>query len=358
VIFDKNGLDYLEPYLSDINFFILPTRGESINLYILLKSFAKLNFWRTNSFDQYVAVYIEFIAPKAVITFTDNDQRFYNISRNCPGVKTIMIQNGVRSISGDVFDSLKYSENFRVDYILSMNSAFGEKYLEYMEGEVIPIGSFKNNLYKKSSQIKCGQVLFISQWHPEPLDGTPIYTENDGTRIMYEEFFKVDTAVLELLSKWCSLNSKQLTILGRSLESQECEGLYFSKLLPVGTFQYLPKNSHLSNYDLLDQSEIVVFIDSTLGYESIARGNRTAGFAWRADSYGRQLVRFGWPLELESEGQFWSNKLNETRFQNIMDYLNGISDTEWNDSLKKHQKKLMEYDPDNSIFKNLLKDIF
>jgi surface carbohydrate biosynthesis protein len=357
IIYDRNGSELLEPYLMGRTHVTFSTRGESINLYILLKSIIKFNFWNLNSFDSYITSYIKCVTPKVVITFTDNDSRFYLISKQFPNVKTIMIQNGVRGISGDVFDHLEHSDKFRVDFILSVNVSVGEKYLEYMEGEVIPIGSLKNNLCEKVNRVEEDRVLFISQWAEKPLDSSVLYFENDGTPIKYEEFFSVDRVVLDLLQKWCDRNSKQLVILGRDQETHNDEFQYYSNLLPVNSFKFLPKIDSLSNYRELDKSKIVVFVDSTLGFESIGRANRTASFAWRKLSNGRQLVRFGWPLELEQEGVFWSSEVSESNFNKIMDYLNTASNSEWKNVVEKYQKMHMEYDPGNSILSNLLKNL-
>ena len=357
IIYDRNGSELIEPYLMGKSHVAFSTRGESINLYILLKSLLNLNFWNLNLFGTYITTYIEYVVPKVVITFTDNDSRFYLISKQFPSVKTIIIQNGLRGISGDVFGHLKHSDKFRVDYILSMNASVGQKYLEYMEGEVIPIGSFKNNMCEKVSRIEEDQVLFISQWAEKPLDSSVLYFENDGTPIKYEEFFSVDRLVLNLLQKWCDRNSKQLVVLGREQETNKDEFQYYFNLLPVNSFKFLPKIDSLSNYQELDKSKIVVFIDSTLGFESIGRANRTASFAWRKSSDGRQLVTFGWPLELEPEGVFWSSNISESNFNKIMDYLNTVSESEWENVIEKYQKMHMEYDPDNSLLRNLLENL-
>lgn len=357
IIYDRNGSELLEPYLMGKTHVTFSTRGESINLYIFLKSIVKLNFWNLNSFNSYITTYVQCVDPKVVITFTDNDSRFYLISKKFPSVKTIMIQNGARGISGDVFDYLEHSDKFRVDFILSMNVSAGEKYLEYMEGEVIPIGSFRNNVCEKVSRIEEDQVLFISQWAEKPLDSSVFYFENDGTPIKYEEFFLVDRLVLNLLQKWCDRNSKQLVVLGREQETNKDEFQYYFNLLPVNSFKFLPKIDSLSNYQELDKSKIVVFVDSTLGFESIGRANRTASFNWRKSSDGRQLVRFGWPLELEPEGVFWSSNISESNFNKIMDYLNTVSESEWENVIERYQKMHMEHDPGNSVLRNLLKNL-
>jgi surface carbohydrate biosynthesis protein len=354
VVYDLNGIEILKPYLLDKSFTALPTRGESINLYIIFKCITQLSFWRANSFKIYISTYISQVEPKVVITFTDTDKNFYTISKQFPDVKTIMIQNGFRSISGDIFDSLEFSETFRVDYILSMNEATGAKYLDFMEGEVISIGSFKNNICRISNQVSNGCIMFVSQWQPKPAKSSVLYIENDGTPVTYNDFMMVDQLVMVMLSKWCTLNAKELIIVGRANEFEHDELQYYLNFLPAGSFKYFSKIDSFSNYRLLDEAEIVVFIDSTLGYEAIGRSKRAASFSWRKAANERQHTPFAWPLILEPEGVFWSNTLSEERFNQIMNYLLTASNTEWEISLNKYQKKIMEYDPDNSIFISLL----
>jgi len=354
VVYDLNGIEILKPYLSDKSFVALPTRGESINLYVIFKCITQLSFWRTNSFKIYISTYISQVEPKVVITFSDNDKNFYTISKQFPDVKTIMIQNGFRSSSGDIFDSLEFSETFRIDYILSMNAAIGAKYLDFMEGEFISIGSFKNNMCCKLSQFSNGYIMFVSQWQPKPVNSSVLYIENDGTPVTYDDFMMVDQIVMDMLNKWCTLNAKELIIAGRAKEFEPEELQYYLNFLPAGSFKYFPKIDLFSNYRLMDEAEIVVFIDSTLGYEAIGRSKRSASFSWRKTANERQFMTFGWPLILEPEGAFWSNTLSEERFNQIMNYLKNASDIDWEITLNRHRKEIMEYDPNNSIFVNLL----
>ena len=98
----------------------------------------------------------------------------------------------------------------------------------------------------------------------------------------------------------------------------------------------------------------MVFIDSTLGYESICRGKKTAALSCRGASLLSVSANFGWPTELPNNGPFWTNDQDETQFQRVMDYLNTVSDQEWEQTCQKYTNKLMDFDPGNTRFVALL----
>ena len=99
LIYDNIKLDMLDQFLSRHDYEILNLRTE-INLFILLKCLIKFKIKRK----YYIIEYINFVDPRIIITFTDNDIFFYKIKNYCKNkVCTIAIQNGYRSISKDLF---------------------------------------------------------------------------------------------------------------------------------------------------------------------------------------------------------------------------------------------------------------
>ena len=80
---------------------ILFTRFEKINIFILIKSFLKLKF----SYFDYLQTYIDYVNPKLLITFNDNNLKFYKL--NCRNGKKIFIQQGKRSEIKDIFSEIK-----------------------------------------------------------------------------------------------------------------------------------------------------------------------------------------------------------------------------------------------------------
>lgn len=106
---------------------------------------------------------------------------------------------------------------------------------------------------------------------------------------------------------------------------------------------------------MVDQAQVIVGIDSTLLYESIARGNRTAFFTLR-NAFDPSR-KFAWPADYPESGPFWTNKMDVSEFERVMDYITQVSDEDWEAARLKYVKDLMEYDPGNSQFISLMKEL-
>jgi surface carbohydrate biosynthesis protein len=357
LIYDSCGADNILPYLTNYSTSILHLRGENINFPCFLRAIFKSTFWNGNPIQAYAETFIYAVSPKVIITFIDNNICFYEISKRYTFGKTIFIQNGSRSMSGDVIESLVISNKYHVDYMLVHGSAIGNLYLKYISGKSINIGSLKNNEVKKENNINKGVILFVSQWHKEPDIGSAFYIEADGTPVYWNAFFKADVMVLEFLDKWCVENNKKLLICGRELANPDSEKLFFANRLKICDWEYVKRANNHSAYKLVDTAEIVVFIDSTLGYESIARGKKTASFSCRMSDSRSNFNVFGWPAQLPNNGPFWTNEQNDIEFQRIMSYLNNLNCNDWEKVLQHYKSKIMDFDPGNTRLVALLEDL-
>jgi surface carbohydrate biosynthesis protein len=357
LIYDASGAEILMPYLTNYSVVVMSVRGESINLPCLLQAMLKSAFWKGKPFNAYAEAFIDAVSPKVVITFIDNNVAFYEISKRFPTIKTIFIQNGCRGESGDIFDGLVKSNKYHVDYMLVHGAAIGNHYLKYVSGQSIAIGSVKNNAVIKQFTVTKDKVLFISQWQSEPEGGATLYTEADGTPIYWKEFYEAEVKVLEFLDKWCVENNKRLQICGCQKDNDGPEKHFYADRLNRCEWKYIPKTDNYSSYKLIDDAEIVVFIDSTLGYESIARGKKSAGFSCRMAGTRPQLYVFGWPADIPNNGPFWTSDQNEVEFQRVMDYLNTVYSGDWAQTRQHYASELMEFDPGNTRFVALLNQL-
>jgi surface carbohydrate biosynthesis protein len=121
-------------------------------------------------------------------------------------------------------------------------------------------------------------------------------------------------------------------------------------LLQSFSFEFSPRNSPTASYVSLDQSEIIVFTSSSLGYESLARGKKTAALMLDAEVLEAEALKFGWPAKLPDEGPFWTHQLSEQRLREIMDFLRTAKDHEWNQIRTEAIKDVIYFDPGNSQF--------
>ncbi len=349
VIYDASGMENLEPYLAAYSVEVISLRSESVNMPCLFRAILKLNFWNGKPIESYTDAFIEFASPKVVITYIDNNPAFYTISNRFPYLKTVFLQNGVRGGKGDVFNYLKQSDKYHVDYMLVFAASFGKAYKKYITGEVKVIGSFKNNHIKMGAEESDGSILFLSQYRKKPNNNQPLIINQNGSAVHWDKFYEAEVRVLGFLSKWCVENNKLLRIAGAfMLDEQSGERDLFAEHLNKCMWEYSPKVGSDSSYKLVDVAEIVVFIDSALGFESIGRGKKTAGLSCRATILNDESLNFGWPADLSNNGAFWTNDVDEIQFQRVMNYLSMVSNEEWELTRQIYSNELMEFDAGNT----------
>ena len=110
LIYDANLIHTLDDYIKEWRPTTLYVRGESLNIYVLLRSFFRKGFvngrfgysrkWifpeLRGLFQNYVDEYIELVKPSLIITLVDNNPIFYTISSRHEQIKTLFIQNATR----------------------------------------------------------------------------------------------------------------------------------------------------------------------------------------------------------------------------------------------------------------------
>jgi len=354
LIYDVCGSDVLQPYLENYRVTKMAVRGESINMPSMACAILSSEFWKGRHRNAYVESFVKLASPKIVITFIDNDEGFYRISKSCSFVKTIFLQNGTRGESGDIFSRLTRSDKYHVDYMLVHGEAIGLHYSKYLSGQFISIGCLKNNSVASLNEFDADTVLFVSQLSSKPLSGKVLYFEHDGSPVYCDQFYAAELKILNFLDKWCAKNNKKLRICGREQHDYVSEKQFYAEQLTSCVWEYIPRVDNFSSYRLVDNAEIVVFVDSTVGYESIGRGKKTAAFSCRGQSIFSKAANFGWPLDLPNNGPFWTNDQDESQFQRIMDYLSVVNDEDWEKARLSASRQLIDFNPGNTRFIRLL----
>ena len=205
LIFDSVGSDDLLTVFHDLETTVLPVRGERIFLPIVALSFVSSRAFRLGIKSTYILRCIEWTKTTLVITHIDNRREFYELSKRLgSAVKTAFVQNGTRGISADIFEILRPSPRYRVDYMFVFSKAVGQLYAENIEGRFIPVGAVRNNaiapvLNSRGVNVTKREVVFISQWIKPSSSGPFLERSN----ISWDEFYAAERFVLPLLSNWC-----------------------------------------------------------------------------------------------------------------------------------------------------------
>ena len=354
LLYFKTGAEVISSYFEPNEFQVLDLRESEVNFAIAIRCLLT----RDLSSDSYAREFIKAAKPKLILTFIDNFPPYYLLKNEFPEIIVWLIQNGVRSDQGDLFGLLKATSprsNYKVDKMYVFGTAIGKKYLDYISGETVVHGSLKNNLVPISPPKK-NTVAYISTYRPGQKRSFVVPESRPEQPITYQQIVTRRETVVLWLAEYCTENQLQLKIVGKD-ENPKGEESYYRSLLQNCKFEFVAREMTSSSYEAIDSSEIVVFTSSTLGYESLARGKRTAALMLDARIIGSEALRFGWPAELQDDGPFWTHQLSEARLREIMDFLREVDDAEWDKIRTQTIKDVIVFDPDNSKFRESVDQI-
>ena len=356
LLFDNLGSEFLPELFDGKTCSIFERRGLEVNVICLIFSCLQRAFWKREFFVSYLDAYISFTKPYLILTFLDNDRRFLEISSRWPNIKTALIQNGYRRGPFDLFGTNLQNKHLKVDQMFTFSAAFKKKYQTLIKGQATSIGSFRNNHHVahsiKKKILSENTVLFVSQFFEKITNDERIITPT--VSIDYQTNWIPEKTVLSFLQGWCEANEFQLQILARSQKNLEVERQFFNTLVGSKPFDLIAGKVPGDQYYLLDQASIVVFIDSSLGYESMARGNKTAALCCRGDIWGVDQLDFGWPASLSKTGPFWTNRRCHKEFKRIMGFLNQTTKAEWLQQVSTLTPRVLDYNANNTLVKRKL----
>ena len=343
LIFDSCNQDILMQFLNPWKPAVLHVRGEEINMKVLLKSL----FRSGNREDAYVDCFIEKTRPRLVVTFMDNHSGLHSIAARNPNITTLFLQNGMRN--SKIFERLESrissGDSLKVNYMMTFGDYVGTEYAKYIEGCAIPMGSVLNNHVPRLKKQQTGVIAFISQW--DLCDPWKSYFE------------QASGLILQCLVSYAKENGKKLTIIPRNRKQDNLfrQEKDFYRGLMGSEPEFYESKDFCSGYQAVDSAEVVVTLNSTLGFESIARGNKTAHFSMRPENLGYALHDDVNPLlhGLLGEGLFWTDKTDFDSFIRILGYLFEVDDLQWKKDVEATNfSSLMFYDPGNKRFKSIL----
>ena len=354
LLYFVTGADVIKPYFAKNELRILDLREKEVNIFVALLCLID----RDLSAQNYAIRYISIVKPKLVLTFIDNFPPFFQLKNRFPDIQTMLIQNGIRSERGDLFgrllESLKLKDN-HVDQMFVFGKAIGQIYSKYISGEIVPIGSFKNNLIPKTDH-KSESIAYISTYRPEISKDFVVPDSSPGHPVTYQQITARREKTIIFIADYCKKHQKQFVIVGKD-EDFNAENLYYQNLLRNYSWKLEPRLTSMNSYEVLNQSEIVVFTSSTLGYESLARGKKTAAFLIDAKLLDARALKFGWPAVVADDGEFWTHQLDEKRFTEILDYLTSVSQSDWERICSETMNDIITYDENNSQFVALIQSL-
>lgn len=337
LVYDAVSLPLIDKLIKKKDYNIYYNRYESINFWILLKTLLKFDL--KNLKINYKINYIKDAGPRAIITYIDNNPSFYNLKKIFPKIKMIAIQNGNRT--KEDFDKFKNYKNLQADYFFVFSRPVANEFKNYIKSNYIVSGSIKCNFIKKIKIKRKKEILFISQ-------------HNKLENIKITE--KTIILLLQKIKEKYKINFKIL--LKKNLKK-----VFLNEFSFLNEDNFLKHKNVFSSYKHIQEYKLVIFINSTLGYEALAMdipvlalplGSNSA--SWCKKNKIRKPEKFGYPKKLPENGFCWTNKFNKKLVTKKI--LKIFQDQKIS---KKRQnliiKDIMYYDYQNKKIKKLLKEI-
>ena len=350
LIFDSSSHEEFYSYIEKSNTEVLDVVNKKINVLILI-----LSIFSRNS---YYEKYISFVNPKVLLTFIDNNLSFYKLKVKKSTIK-ISVQNGYRSaLGGDIF-SIFYGANFNQkknlysDFMLVFGPNIAGEISKYISCKTINIGSFRSNMIpiirnKKQSR----SVIFVSTFRDPYLAPNCKISE----QITWKEYIKKELEFIEWLFSLTSSMDLKLSILGSSYSSPDSEFHFFKALSKGKGFEFYKRDDNRRTYEIVDMHEMTVAIDSTLGYESMARGNKVAFYGGiRGSKFPLNTRKFGWPDNNNNSGYFWTSSADIRDWNEVFQRVLGANIKDWEQECRGKIDEVILNDMGNSIFIDLLK---
>ena len=365
-ILDSTGSNLIKNALKQKKLPIITTRKNTkINIFILFYSFFQ-NYKYTKG-QRYIIAYIKYLKPKIIISHIDNNSFFFSLKKIFSDIKFIFIQNGTGIADLTSLERKKLS--WHSDLFFSYSDKFSKIYSKFLKSKIYSIGSFKNNLLKIDKNIKRKKtIVFISQYRissSKISEKDIIYTYNKK-KFTLEKFYKAEKLLIPIIYKFCKKKGYKLIIAGSNLDYQLIlkEKNFYEQILKENIpnfekkfFEYKKIKNEYSSYKLIDSSSLVVFVDSALGYQSLARQNKTLACSFRSQYVKNQNLNFGWPYKLANEGPFWINNYNLNKLNIKLSNLLKMNKSTCKKIYKKYDKNVLMYNPNNKLFKECLRKL-
>lgn len=257
---------------SDIQFEVMDISKREVNVWVALLALPRMLRKGARAFEAYVLTYIRLVAPRIVLTFIDNDPRFWALEEQGRVWKKVVVQNGLRA--SDFFSALEPAGS--IDALF----AFGNRDLQLFSEKTRVVkgfvfGSYLSNRVPISRRKPESCATWISQFE--------IGQEKPRSQVKQlasSELSPQRDQFLQFVNLARLLNMK-VQVLGRCIKQIEIdeERHWFLGLAPKEFEVSYISQEDADPYRVCDDSQLLGTRDSTLGLEALSRGSTVFFFS-------------------------------------------------------------------------------
>ncbi len=316
---------------------------------------------------------------KIILTGVDSNPYFYFLKHYLPKNTFIVVQNGIRGNfsnqpNGDFVSQLTHiakrtGAKPAVDYILTFGEAHSDYYRGLVDGTTLEIGSLFNNRYSllQSEEIstRVNAISLISSFDGK--DHADIFPEGmtkqlkvlGSVTLTPGQYYRSLSNLAYNLGLYCRENKILFQILGKREADNKWERQFYQLACCDLPFEFVPRHPDETSLGHALTTRLTISHGSTLGYELLSRGHRVAFVNRPPSDYlgasGFQF-RYGYPDSLSDEGLFWTSDNSIVGVKNLIEKVN-CNNSRNSPELEFHRKRLMRFDPGNSVFHRLIESL-
>ncbi len=360
LIYDYAGSDVIiDSMLYNLEYSIFPARLEFfyISPQILFRmakkifgfDFQYLKEIKSYVYKAYLLSYVEYINPKIVITYVDNDFTFQWLSKEYNNAEFFAIQNGTRITSClTAPDSKGFIKKISMPHFVCFGQNDVDNYRKFGHeiGDPICLGSLRAGYYQDVIKKNPAQVIFdvciISQG-TYPVNG-----------ILHEDWMKNDQIILGMMMEYIKKNNKHVVIALRTSTNEEYE-YFFEMFGEKVTIVRQNENDGYSTYKTMDCSEVIITNHSTAGFEAFGWGKKVLFCNFTGDAI----------YEVFNQDLFSVKSMDYYLFEKKLNGLLKMDQNEFIESTKEQRKYVMSYIPElpvhvymRNIIENLIREVY
>ena len=344
---------------------IMEIRGESVNILALLRALPKIHLGAV----AYLEAYIDFVKPKLILSRNgDSDLNLWRLKRRKrTKYKVALVQNGWRP---DNFGAIPFSkyEKFgsirpKIDFAFVFGLAQADERINNYSIKVVGSGSTKLNQINFSKMpYDEREIVYISEYRHQEFLRDP-------------DFYAIDSTVCRYVADFAIRHNLEVHIAGVMPDTERAcaEEEWFSRQFSGSKWVFHQKQESNSSYHLVNSAKLVVTVDSTMAYESLSIGQKTAILCCRKfkRTRGRETLfdlmlsklekagvdtsnidrlnnRFGASFKFAESGFFWSNIESPDEFERVLSNVYNASVAEFARISRPFADQLMVYDYGNT----------
>ena len=350
----------------------MPLVSESINVRVLLRVLLGFRFGRW----QYYREYAKLSDARVVVVWHDTMREAYFLKKHLE-IPIYCVQNGIRSdlrppLGKSFIQELRDARENRpsVDKYFALDLATKSRLENLIEATFVISGSYRLNDFvgmapseSKQNQPKRRIGLIASFPNFKHVPGGRIEL-NDSTffyvgdvAVSYSQFFAIDARLAKVLANIADENDWDFAVIGKRPAVDPVERDFFGGIQEVPRIRVIPHDKG-HGYEVAQEFDLLVCIDSTLGYEMLAYGSKVGFVSNRFRLLGMETneLSFAYPLDTPSDGPFWTSATSESDIREFLTNLFALTDSEWADARTKYASVIMNLDPGNQMLRTAIRD--